>query len=279
MIKRIPAEKKKHYNEVIKPLKVKIDDINRKIKTLERDIMAKRDGFENYRRIAIANEYLNLVPIYCEMNDYSVQILGIKNDAHLTAGRKSIYQATAQMEKIYGTEIDTPLTENDEIHAKLKAFNPRRKLNFFKKMEYDIYFVEHEFGESSKWKWSFVELYGRYAALLKNTIDFKSVMMSLDPRVEFYSERMELLRLVKHALDDAARRYREKYELGDHDFADMRKAIDFKKALMRIHIILKENELAQEVKKMITKWNQKLEEDIKAKEEKEKKKAKKKKKK
>ncbi len=66
--------------------------------------------------------------------------------------------------------------------------------------------------ETSKWKWSFVDLQARVAAVTKNSINFSDVQKYRDPRTEFYRERQQMMTLCKQSLRDAAQQYRHKYE-------------------------------------------------------------------
>jgi predicted nuclease with TOPRIM domain len=127
--------------------------------------------------------------------------------------------------------------------------------------------VEDAYGQSSKWKWSFVEIKGRYAAVAKNLIDFKNIISKLDPRIEGYRERVEHIELAKSLLSNAADSHREKYELSTQRIDDMHLAINYLSALKRIHILLNEAEKAEITKKKIEIWTNKMEGDIKKKKE------------
>ena len=52
----------------------------------------------------------------------------------------------------------------------------------------------------------FVEIEGRYATIVKNLLDLKSLTAGLDPRADFYSERNAHLRITKELLDQSANR-------------------------------------------------------------------------
>ncbi len=202
------------------------------------------------------------------MNEYSVQIMDIKNDLYLSTSRKNIYQALKLFEMIFGTVVDSSLTENEEIIKQFSFFTPKRILHILKKFEYCIALVEYAEGENSKWKWTFVELYGKLAVLGKNIINFKEYINKMfDPTYEYYQEINEIITFEKRIIELSAQKYRTKYELSTRDIADMNKGIDLLNLLVRINIILNEQEIAQDNKKTIEKWKEKLELDIKKKEE------------
>ncbi len=268
MLQRIPKAKKEAYNLIIKEYKDKVEATLKLAKKLEREGYPGTDVNSHYKKVAAANVYLNTVGLYCEMSAKSLEIMSIKNDAYLTNARKNTYQAVKLLEKIVGTGVDTNLTDNAEILHALPLLNPRRVLNLLKKIEYCIALIEFEEGDNSKWKWNFVEMYGKLAVTAKNMTNFKELAIKLnDPRVEFYQEINDLILFVKTLTDSAAKKLREKYELSTMDVQDMNKAIDFMNLLVRIHIILNEQTFAQEAKKVIEKWKAKLEMDLKKKEE------------
>jgi hypothetical protein len=172
------------------------------------------------------------------------------------------------LETIVGHVVDSSLTDNEEILSKLTLLNPRRVLNLIKKIEYSIAVIQVAEGDSSKWKWTFAEMYGKLAALTKNLINFKVYAQQIyDPTTPFYSEINELFQSAKRLIEGAAQKYRTKYELSTMDVTDMNKGIEFLNLLIRIYIILNDQLQAQEAKKTIEKWKDKLELDIRKKEE------------
>lgn len=268
MIQRIPKEKKEAFNLVVTEYKERVEATNNKAKKMEREGMGGKDINAKLKRIAAANVYLNTVGLYCEMNEKSVEIMNIKNDAYLSNARKNIYQSMKLLESLFDIDLDTPLTESHDKLEELKIFNPRRVLNILKKIEYDIALVEYEEGDNSKWKWTFVEMYGKFTALCKNMIDFKLFSHKAnDPMYEYYEEANELLRMMKRITQNAAQKYRTKYELSTMDVADMNRAIDYMKLLESIHMVLNEQQFIHETKMTTEKWKAKLEADLKKKEE------------
>ncbi len=267
-LKQIPKEKKEAYNAIVKDLKEQVDIIEKKAKHIEREALRGKDLNSNYKKIAAAILYLDTVQIYCKMNEYSVQIMDIKNDLYLSTSRKNIYQALKLLEMIFGSVVDSSLTENEEIIKQFSILTPKKMLHLFKKFEYCIALVELAEGENSKWKWTFVELYGKLAVLAKNMINFKEFVNKMfDPTYEYYKEVNEIIAFEKKILESAAQKYRTKYELSTRDITDMNKGIDLLNLLVRINIILNEQDMAQDNKKTIEKWKEKLELDIKKKEE------------
>lgn len=255
-------ERKKQFNEELAYLKHKIEEITESLKKLDTDI--EKDSIVN--KIKTASHYIDLVSVYCAMTDLSLSLLGYKNESYLEAGRKSLYKAIIILEGVGSNVIDLPLGENYEILKPLEVLKDEDRLKLARKIGYTISLLQDKYGESSKWKWSFVEIEGRYAVVAKNLFDFRSYQEKNNPDIEGFNERFDYLFLIKELLTKASNRYREKYELTHHSPEDMKKALDSLRALKRIHILFNENIEVQNVSKRIDLWSQKLEADMKEKE-------------
>ena len=255
---------KKRFSVEIVYLKNKVDEINQKIKHLK----IKKDENENLNKIRVASHYVDLVSIYCAMTDLSQSLLGYKNESYLDKGRKSLYKSIIILEAVVSNYIDMPLGENYELLKSLDSFSDAERIKLVRKIGYTVSLLADRYGENSKWKWSFVEIEGRFSVIAKNLFDFRTFQAKNDPREEGFNERYDYLYLVKEFLIKASNRYREKYELTNQTADDMKKAIDYLKALKRIHILFNESEEVQNVGKRIELWSQKFETDLKAKEKK-----------
>ncbi len=267
-LKQIPKQKKEAYNAIVKDLKEQVDAIQRKAQHLEREALRSKDLNSSYKKIAAAIMYLDTVQIYCKMNEYSVQIMDIRNDLYLSTSRKNIYQAIKLLESIFGNVVDSALNDNEEIIKQFTYLTPKRILHLLKKFEYCIALVEYAEGENSKWRWTFVELYGKLSVLGKNIINFKEYINKIyNPSDKDYEYINQIIMFEKNILESSAQKYRTKYELSTRDITDMNKGIDLLNLLVRIYIIMNEQEKAQETKKTIEKWKEKLELDLKKKEE------------
>ncbi|RKX84746.1 MAG: hypothetical protein DRP57_05300 [Spirochaetes bacterium] len=259
---KVSVKAKQRYSEKIKAYKGQIESIEKRAKAFELDIKRGIQG-ENYKRITLANNALNLLSNYVLLNELSVSLLGVKNEAYLNEARKYCYKCIIYLEEVVSGSVDVPFSDYEERLMSIKAVTDKSRYNLLKKLGYSIETVKEGFGENSKWKWSFVELEGRYAAVAKNLIDLRSFVAKLDPRIEGYSERIAHLNLVKRLLNNAADRYREKYELSTHHFDDIKLAIHFLAALRRINILLGETEEMDIIKRKIEIWKAKMESDMK----------------
>lgn len=255
---------KKRFSVEVAYLKNKVDEINQKIKHLE----IKKDENENLNKIRVASHYVDLVSIYCAMTDLSLSLLGYKNESYLDKGRKSLYKSIISLEAVVSNYIDMPLGENYELLKSLDGFSDAERIKLVRKIGYTVSLLADRYGENSKWKWSFVEIEGRFSVIAKNLFDFRTFQAKNDPREEGFNERYDYLYLVKEFLIKSSNRYREKYELTNQNADDMKKAIDYLRALKRIHILFNESEEVQNVGKRIELWAQKFETDLKEKEKK-----------
>ena len=280
-MEKISSEARKRYTERIKEYKERVDEISDKNKELEERIAktSKSQGLTSgqYRgdqftdlkaleevnsiRFELADRYLNIVSYYNLMSALSLSLLGIKNESFLNDGRKSCYKSIIYMEEIVSPYIDAAFSDYQQGVESLKHFDDRTKYRFLCKLGFSIDSIIEGFGAGSKWKWSFVELQGRYAVIAKNLLNLKSFISQLDPRVEGYSQRLSHMQLVKKILQQSADRYREKYELSTMRLDDIKKAILFLAAMKRLHTLLGEVEEAEVVKKKMEIWKTKMEDD------------------
>jgi hypothetical protein len=285
-MQKISSEARKRYAERVKEYKERIDEINDKNKELEGRIAvtSKSQGLTSgqYRgdqftdlealeevnsiRFELADRYLNIVSYYNLMNALSLSLLGIKNESFLNDGRKSCYKSIIYMEEIVSPYIDAAFSDYQQGLDSLARFDDEAKYRLLCKLGFAIDSIIEGFGSGSKWKWSFVELQGRYTVIAKNLLNLKTFIMQLDPRIEGYSQRLAHVQLVKKLLQQSADRYREKYELSTMRLDDIKKAILFLSAMKRLYTLLGEVEEAEVVKKKMEIWKTKMEDDQRKKE-------------
>ena len=108
------------------------------------------------------------------MSSLSLSFLGVKNEAYLNEARKCIYKAIIYLEEIVSGLVDAPFSDYEAGLETISAFSDESRYNLVRKMGFTIDSLEEGFGENSKWKWSFVELEGRFAAVAKNLLNLKT---------------------------------------------------------------------------------------------------------
>ena len=262
-----PSDEARHrYTEYIKDYKNNIESILEKERKTKEQI-AKTPAEANYEKLTLADDNLNIVANYLLMSSLSMSFLGVKNELYLSEARKCIYKALVYLEEIVSAVIDAPFSEYEAGLETISNFSDEERYNLVRKLGFTIDSLEEGYGENSKWKWSFVELEGRFAAVTKNLLNLKTFVGSMDPRSEWYSARMSHLSLAKELLQQAADRYREKYELSTLRIDDIKVGILFLTAVRRLHIVLGEGDHADVVKKKAEIWRTKMENDLKKSEE------------
>ena len=257
---KISSEVKQRYFDRVKKYKAEIEQMLSREKNVLKLIGDQEEGAA-YKRLSLAEERLNLASRYLLLNRISLSLLGVKNEAFLNDSRKSCYQCVIFLEDVVTDLVDAPYSDYEEQVERIDGFGMDQRRDLMSKLGFTIESVEESFGASSKWKWSFVELEGRYATVAKNILDLKKLVAGLDPRAQHYEERYAHLQLVKELLQRAADRYRERYELSTLRLDDFKRAIEYLLALRRIHQLVGESEQAETVKKRVDVWKQKMESD------------------
>jgi hypothetical protein len=218
-----------------------------------------------FKRLALVDDMLNLASNYIVISGVSQSMLKVKSEDALNDGRKSLYKSVIYLEELVSDLVDAAFAEYEEKLAALASLDAARRYLLIRKLGFTIALLENAYGDNTKWRWSFVELEGRYAAVAKNIIDLKNAMANTDPRSPNYEPTVYHLRLVKKLLMQAADRYREKYELSTNRIDDFKQGINFLGSLRRIHVLMGERDEAETVRKKLDIWSTKLETDIKKK--------------
>lgn len=247
----------KQYEDLIK---AELDKEKEMLATMKGDAV----GVE-YKKLILAEQMIYIATLYNAINSASVKILDVKNNDALNEGRKILYKSIIYLEEIVTNIINAA---QSDVSEKLEAIanTPLEKRYFLiRKLGLAIQMIIDAFGDNSKWKWSFVELEGRFAVVAKNFYDFKEYIKAyFDPNNPDNENSILYLRLIRTLLDKSANAYRDKYELSSRRLDDMKAAINFLLALRRVSVTLGESETAEELKKKAMTWKEKMEADQKA---------------
>ena len=258
---KISPEAKHRYAEKVKEYKNAAEAIVEREKSIAKTMSEDDERGNVHKSITLAEERLNLASYYLLLNRVSLALLSTRNEGFLNDARKSCYQAIIYLEDVVTDYLDVPYSDYEERLELIEQYDDERRCYLARKLGLTIQLVKDAFGENSKWKWSFVELEGRYATVVKNLIDLRHVVEGLDPRAPGYESRVTLVALCKARLARAADRYRERYELSTGRIDDFKRAISYLSALRRIHAILSENDDAEQVKKKLEVWKTKMNSD------------------
>ncbi|MDR2433647.1 MAG: hypothetical protein LBD47_03665 [Treponema sp.] len=259
---KISNDERRAYIEKIKKYKAAAAALLSREKTVLMTIKNDQGGTA-FKRFSLADEMLDLVSNYIIIDGVSRSVLKVKNEDALNDGRKSLYKSLIYLEETVSTLVDAPFSEYEEMLAAIETVSAVDRYLLIRKMGLAIKLLENAYGYNTKWKWAFVELEGRYAAVAKNSIDLRNALANSDPRSPNYEPTVCHLRLVKKLLAQAADRYREKYELSTGRIDDFKQGMTFLSALRRLYLLLGDREEAETVKKKLDIWSIKLEKDLK----------------
>jgi hypothetical protein len=259
---KITIEDRNRYQEIIKPYRDVIVDISSREKNILLGIQ-KEPGGTAFKRLSLVDEMLNLASYQIIISLVSQSRLKVKEENALNDGRKSLYKSVIYLEEVVTNYVDAPFGDYEEKLAEIASLDAAKRYLLVRKVGLAINLLENAYGDNTKWKWSFVELEGRFAAAAKNIIDLKNAVANTDPRSPNYEPTVYHLRMIKKLLNQAADRYREKYELSTNRIDDFKQGINFLNALRRIHVLLGDREDAETAKKKLEIWSAKLETDIK----------------
>ncbi len=264
---KITQEQRDKFAAKGQELKKVIDALVEKEKLLN-DAIAADQTQAVYKRLAVADEILNLASHYLLMNALSVSLLGIKNEDHLGDARKAIARVFTNLEDCVTNLIDAPFSEYEDKLGAMADYTAEARYRLLSKLGFAIRDLEEAYGQGSKWKWFFVDFWGKFAATAKNMLDLKALQANLDFDSPVREVTTNHLALVKRQLGQSADRFREKYEAYSNSVADFRSSILFLSALRRVHVLCNDRDEAEDLKKKITIWKAKLDGDLKKKDEK-----------
>lgn len=259
---KISDQAKKRYSERIKEYKQVIAESKERENTALSEMKKEPSGAELVK-LSLAEEVLNRISYYNLLNVLSVSLLGVKNEGFLNDARKECYKGIIYLEEVVSNYIDVPFSEYENKLEVITDFSDEARYALIRKLGFSIESVKEGFGENSKWKWSFVELEGRYATVIKNLLNLKTLVAGMDPRIEGYETRLAHIELMKSTLHQAADRYREKYELSTLRMDDFKLAIAYLSALRRILILIGQSNDVEMIRKKIDVWKGKMESDLK----------------
>ena len=113
--------------------------------------------------------------------------------------------------------------------------------------------IKISYGDNTKWKWSFVDLDGRFAAIVKNLLDFRKAQGN-DMNNPEYPVIANHIKLAKQLMSKCADRFVERYELSTKRKDDLKNAVNFISALHRVKSMLFDREDMDTIKKKIDVW-------------------------
>ena len=261
---KISEERRLHFSETISPYKDKITQTLEKEKTMLNGMHEGDMDFEN-KKVLLCEDMIYVASLYMAQNSLSEKVLEVKNNEVLNDARKMIYKAIIYLEEIVTPTIDVPYSDLLPHHEKIRNLSLARRYTIIRKLGLAINLLRDAFGDNSKWRWTFVEIEGRFATVAKNFIDMKNAVKDyFDPRSQNYETTVMYIRMLDKMLNESATAYRDKYELSTRRVDDMRNAIKYLLALRKLYIAIGDSNQAEEVKKKAVVWKDKMDADHKA---------------
>jgi hypothetical protein len=261
---KISEETRLHFNEAIQPYKGKITATLEKEKTMLNGMHKGDIDYEN-KKLILCEDMIYTASLYMAQNSLSLRLMEVKNNDALNDARKLLYKAIIYLEEIVSDTIDVPYTDLTPRLEPIHNVPIIRRYTIIRKLGLAITMLKDAFGDNSKWKWSFVELEGRFATVSKNFIDMKAAYKDyFDPSGADYETTVLYIRMIQKQLNDSATAYRDKYELSTRRIDDMRNAIKYLLALRKLYIAIGDSNQAEEVKKKAVVWKDKMDADHKA---------------
>ncbi len=252
------TQKSAKYKELIKGVFAKEKEINAELQ--------KDKSEEAEKTFQLADQMLYAVTLYIAINNLSVEMLGVKNEENLNEGRKTLYKAIIYLEKFDKSMSIVDSTPDDlkECWEKLVNIPIDKRYYLSRKLGLAIELIMEAYGDNSKWKWSFVELQGRFITVSKNMLNMTEASKDyFDGRAENHDVAVYYMRMLKTQLLKCAEGYRDRYELSTRRADDMRLGINYLLAYRRLLIVLGNADEAEEVKKKAQVWKDNMEADIK----------------
>jgi hypothetical protein len=259
---RISNSERLRYEERVKDYRQTIEELLLREKETVVLIHQESEG-AGLKRLDLVDAMLNLVSNYMIINGISQAVLGIKNEDSLNDARKSLYKSVIYLEEAVSDYVDAPFSDYEGRLEEIELVSTAQRYLLIRKMGLTIQLLENAYGDNSKWRWSFVELEGRFAVVAKNSMNLRKAVANTDPRSPDYEPTVYHLRLIKKLMTQAADRYRERYELSTGNIEDFKRGIRFLSALRRLYMALGDREEAETAKKKLDIWTAKLEADAK----------------
>lgn len=258
---KITEKSRELFTTKMQPYKDAIGKVFEKEKSMLAT-MSKDASDTSYKRILLAEDMIYISTMYVLINNLSVELLETKNTDALNEGRKALYKAIIYLEETVTSMVDAAFSEYEAEVMEISNMPLENRYILVRKLGLSIRLVIDAFGDNTKWKWSFVELEGRFATVAKNLLNLKETCkVYFDPRNPDYDTAVYYLKLIKKMLNKAADDYRDRYELSTHRLDDIRLSINYLVALRRIQLLLGDKDGAEETKKKALVWKTKMEID------------------
>ncbi|MDR2097875.1 MAG: hypothetical protein LBP37_05075 [Spirochaetaceae bacterium] len=253
MLKSNNAEKQQNYQKKIAPFEANIKELLKRENYILNE--CRSDPATAAEKLFFLSErMLDTASNYLVINGIGQAVLNTKDEEALGEAKKSISKALIYLENIVSGKIDVPFSEYEKALSELESVDAAQRYMLVRKVGLSISLLKTAYGDNSKWRWVFVDMEGHGAAASKNLLDLKKLQANNDPSSPDYEPLLYHIHFVKKMLSYTADRFHSRYMISSKRREDIFKAADFLSALRRIHLILNEQDEAEEVKKKYDSW-------------------------
>jgi len=212
--------------------------------------------------IQIAEIELNKSSYYVNICLMSDNMLGVKSVLYSDNARKCIIKALSYYEKAVTNYVDVPFSDYKDKIVYINKIPYKKKNKLIRKLGFAIDVVEGITKENTLQKWAFVDIWKRYAVIIKNMLDLK-IAAKNDIRLDDYKEIKYHTDLVITKLNEAADKLMTKYHVSTHSIDDIQNAITLISVLIRIQTLLNNRQHVDELKRKIGAWKRILNREFK----------------
>lgn len=257
----ITKEQRDKFSYEAAAIQGQINQIVEEVKNLDKSLTEVEEYEIPYVQFSICEKLLDIIDLYLKIHDAHMKIIGLKHENSLDEARKKIMEIFIRIEGLTSNIIDLELSEVVKKQKSFALYKDVQRLEFVQRAFYLIERIEKGYGENSKWIPTFVDIRARAAVVAKNLLDYVALRAKNDPREEGFNERRKLREIVEQKLIQSAKEYRERYEISGHNKEDMKKALDFLRALARMYIAENKRVELDKIKKTIQTWSEKFKKD------------------
>ena len=213
------------YIENLKEFKAYIEDLKKEVSLYKAQMKKNTNkAMDPYYQMALVLNSIKLINTFLGMNEVSLLTRNLKAEEQLNYARKEIYAVLSAMEKVVGNDYENGLDENREMLDVITEINPLQRLHFLKSFRKTIASLIDAYGQGSKWRWSWPEIYFKLAVLAKNFFDFRAFERENDLDNPYFYVRKEHYNLIIELANYTAQEYRTKFDLSTNDTADLKKS-------------------------------------------------------
>ena len=232
----VSAEKRELMEKRVGPYKIQLEELKKNI-AFAKSEAAKNKKMQPFWLIKSAAHSIACTNTYVLMSEVAERIQGAKNNTYLNHARKELSSCISDLNKIFGENLTSSLTEEQELIENISQIETVHKLHFIKEVRAAIEGIKTALGEKSKWRWSFPDMHYRFITFAKNWFDFKLLQRTKDPNDPLYRPLQDYIDFLMEEAQTAAQEFRSRHELSTQEIDDLHKIRDIFEMQKNIYIL------------------------------------------